>query len=46
MLDFLNLYFLKKFSSNTLDKVKNRSGLINKILCHFTPPRVSKWHSL
>ena len=40
MLDFLNLYFFKNFSLNALDKVKNRSGLINKTLCHFTPPPV------
>lgn len=38
MIDFLSLYFLKKFSLNALDKVENRSTLINKTLCHFTPP--------
>ena len=38
MIDFLSLYFLKKFSLNALDKVENRSTLINKTLCHFAPP--------
>ena len=38
MIDCLSLYFLKNFSLNALDKVKTRSALINKTLCHFTPP--------
>ena len=40
MIYFLSLYFLKNFSSNTLNEVKNRSTLLSKTLCHFTPPPV------
>lgn len=38
MQNFLSLCFFKIFSLNALDKVKKRSDLLSKTLCHFYPP--------